>query len=206
MLQYAGPDERTSSFSTDDTYRVEAGSLPLPTASVPRLQRFSTAESHARHFPYRVSTTLMAMPPQDSYDPVEAEPSSVAASQASYGQREAVPSSTSTPHISYSPYEAAPSWASTSHASYSRTEAEQIRLNPSTVNEGDIDRPAHNRPRRTRRAWSPTVYTRQWFCCGCNSGPYISSLYASCALGCGHVKCDWCEQEYIQTHDSEAPA
>lgn len=204
MLQYAGPDERASSFSTDDTYRVEAGSRPLPISSAPGLQPFSTATSHARHIPYVASTTLMAMS-QDSYDRVEAEPSSIAASQASNSQREAAPSSTSTPHISYSPYEAAPNWPSTSQASYSRTEAEHIRLNPSTVNEGDIDRPADNRPQRTRRARSPTVYTRQWFCCVCNSGPYISSLYGSCALGCGHVKCDRCQRDYVQIHDSEAP-
>lgn len=142
---------------------------------------------------------------QNSYGPFAAGSSSAAPLQSSYGQFEALRSSRATSQISYSPYEANPSWVPTSQASYGPNEAVHSALHPSTVTRGDIGRPAHSRTQRIRRARPATIVTRQWYCCQDNSGPYDSSLYTSCALVCGHIRCEWCWSEVIQVQDYEAP-
>jgi len=188
MLQYAGPQERASSFSHRDLYRVGADNRPSPTSTAPELedrQQLSTATSS--YNPYGAPDSFTAVS-QSGHSQLEPRTSSTATFQPNYGELELSSSSTGASHISYIPNEAVPSL-----------------LDPSTVRGGDIDRPADNRRQRTRRARPPPVYTRQWYCCNCNFGPYSPSLYADCALSCCHERCVRCAEEYIQVHDYEAP-
>jgi hypothetical protein len=191
MLQYAGPQERASSISNDDFYRVEAASRPSLQSSAPQLedrQQFSTATSQMGYGSYEEPDYLIATS-QDSYAQFEPITTSTATLQARYTELQLSSSSTGASQISYRPNEVVPG-----------------PLHPSTVRGGDIDRPTGNRRQRTRRAQPPPVPTRHWYCCRCHFGPYNPALYADCLLNCRHKRCIRCADEYIQAHDFEAPS
>lgn len=183
MLQYAGPQERASSLSNGDVYRVEAANRPPLQPSAPQLedrQQFSTATSQIGYGSYEELDYLIATS-QDSYAQFEPTTTSTAALQARYTGLQLPSSSTGASQINYRP-------------------------NPSAVRGGDTDRPAGNRRQRTRRARPPPVHNWHWYCCECSFGPYNPSLYANCALSCGHERCTRCADECIRVRDYEAPS
>ena len=199
MLQYASPHEMASSLSTDDVYRVEPVRRPSLTSFVPEIDdrhQFRTDTSPVNYDQYVASYGLTAIS-QNDYGSWEAGPSSATLPQASYAQREALRASIGVSQINYSRYDTTPSAAPTAQATYGSNEALSSALPPYTVSGGDPDRRRNIRPRRTPPPRTPPVDTRQWVCCRCGYGPYVSSLHASCTLCCGHEKCIWCPREYI---------